>query len=188
MAKKWKISVTDNWSPFARNLRNINKKGLRKGLEWMEEEFERQAQLATKSWKPRSRPSWQIRTGQGFFTGAWQLTARTDDLPYLYVDLGVPRHDIPPSPLMTHFMVFRKNYLPKTVPNQPGRLLILGGLSFGPIWKARQVDHPGIKARNFTDTMLNRIEDELTSDVIPGLLYEYVTKFDPPPDSIEWVY
>lgn len=75
----------------------------------------------------------------------------TDDAPYFFLDDGTTSHPIDGDP----FLVFQENYKPKTVVNSLNA--VHGGKS-GNFNVIEHVNHPGNKARNFSQQVLDQIE------------------------------
>lgn len=82
----------------------------------------------------------------------------TDNLIYFFVSGGTRRHPIPKTPKTTGFLVFQSGYTAKT---RPGVVGSRAGGPRGPIRRARQVIHPGTKARDFDKVIAKRRQRNL---------------------------
>jgi len=79
---------------------------------------------------------------------AHEVEVRTKSQVWAYVDQGTRPHII--RPRRRRRLVFRAGYRAKT---RPGSIVSGAGGPFGPIVVARQVLHPGTKARGFTQRL-----------------------------------
>lgn len=99
----------------------------------------------TRTWRHKPR-FYSKRTAKG-------VTINTDSAIYGYVDFGTRPHVI--KARRAPFLVFRWPYKAATKP----RVIASYKAQTGPNWaKRKQVNHPGIKARNFTDEITKRMQ------------------------------
>jgi len=113
-------------------------------------------ELATGTWEPETKPKWveKLRTVQG--TREWSYM--TDSTPFVWVNNGTAGpYPIPKLPKMEGSLAFQEGFIPKTI---PGRLMAGPGASFGKFVYAKQVMHPGIKARHITEDETERIKKD----------------------------
>lgn len=104
------------------------------------------------NWEPENYPNWKT-VGPKTIAGTRELVHSTEDTPYTWVDNGTDGpYKIPKAP---GFLKFKTGGRPKT---QPGRLQSMVG-SPGTQWRtAAQVEHPGIKPRNFSEQVGDEVE------------------------------
>ena len=74
-----------------------------------------------------------------------------------FVDKGTKPHVIKAKNVPN--LIFRTGYKPKTLAN-PARTVSGGGKSTGPFISKKQVNHPGSKARKFTETIAKDIKPD----------------------------
>lgn len=118
-------------------------------------------QKTTETWT--DQPEFDIvKTAKGY-------TVSTDDEIFGYVDRGTPPHQITGRFIVGHGpsrMFFQPIYKPKTFPRQ---IFSQSGGSSGPTVVAQVVQHPGIQARQFSDTILNQWQYLMTQYLIEAL-------------------
>jgi len=78
------------------------------------------------------------------------VEVETDDEIYHFVSGGTKKHKIPKVPKKEGYLVFQTGYTAKT---KRGIIGSSSGGSFGSFASAKQVDHPGTKARRFPTTI-----------------------------------
>ena len=151
-----KAVITSNTTKISKRYRNIARKmpqAIERGLEQLGAEAVALHYKTTSAWK-KEKP-----------TFAWQRTARgvkitTDSQIYAWVDQGTKGpYKIPTIPKVATdkkpWLIFRYPYTPSTKPRRIGSQ----ASSRGDFWASkRQVTHPGIKARNFTDEIAKRVQ------------------------------
>lgn len=107
--------------------------------------------VTTRTWK--NRPEFKIDKGPGF------REVYTESEIYAYVDEGTPPHTIRPRPSNKYHRLFW-NY-PFRAKTRPGWIGSNKGRVGSNLAVARQVRHPGTKARNFTQTIYDKWDKEL---------------------------
>jgi hypothetical protein len=106
----------------------------------------------TRSW--RHKPDFRIvREGDG------RQAVGTDDEVYGYVDQGTPKHVI--RPRRGKFLRFQAGARAKTTPGS----LSSGGGGGGTTTFRRGVNHPGTKARGFSELIAKRAEGRVLDEV-----------------------
>lgn len=107
----------------------------------------RDYEATTRTWE--RRPTFSIERTKD------AVTVGTDSKTYQGMDDGVPAHPIVHrrSPVLR----FQRDYTAKT---QPGVIGSKKGGKSGDIWVAKQVFHPGIHARKFTDAIQKKHEQK----------------------------
>ncbi len=84
-------------------------------------------------------------------------TMETTSLPFIYVDKGVEPHDI--DPVKGDRLSFLSDYTPRT---QPGKFFPGRSSRGGSLKRPFHVDHPGIKARGWSDILEKYVIDFVT--------------------------
>lgn len=102
--------------------------------------------------KPTFRTKW-VNNG-------WGREISTDSEIYGFVDFGTKPHPITPkrAPMLRFQWGGPGSYKPKTLTRQ---ILSQQGGSTGPIVVALKVDHPGTEAREFSETIAEKWDEEL---------------------------
>lgn len=93
------------------------------------------------------------------------LIIGTDDPIFGYVDEGTPPHTI--APKRRTFLRFRSGYTPKTSPGQIGSGS--GGASGDVVFTRKPVNHPGTRARRFTEQA-----QRLTQNALPVIIAQHI--------------
>jgi hypothetical protein len=104
--------------------------------------------LTVSTWKKKPKFEIKVTQTKQFFS----VVTGTDDEIYGYVDKGTRPHFIRPKKKFGR-LFFRKGFQAKTF---PGVIASGSGGSFGKMVVAREVRHPGIKARKFTPTIMRQ--------------------------------
>ena len=112
---------------------------------------------ATATWRADTKPNW-TKDGPRSEGADRVLEYWTSDTPFVYVNEGtkgpylIPKTPKPPGQGLGPF---QPDFIPKT---QPRTLASGPGGSFGPFVFPKQVTHPGIKPREFTDISAMRLD------------------------------
>jgi hypothetical protein len=124
----------------------------------------RQFQRTTSTW--RHKPTFAARSGLS--SGGLTLDIGTNDRIYGYVSNGTPAHVIRPrrAPLLR----FQSGYRAKTRPNS---LSSGAGGKYGPYVVAKEVNHPGTKARKFDAAVLREEKPRITQDISVEIAKEF---------------
>lgn len=150
MAKQVIMSNLSKLSKRHQRIARAMPAAVEKGYEQIADESIVLYQRTTRTWKrkPRFIP---LRTPRG-------VTIATDSAIYKYVDFGTRAHDIVAR--RVPFLVFRWPYKAATKP----RVISSYKAQYGDNWaKRKRVRHPGIKARDFTDTIAKRMSKRANS-------------------------
>lgn len=127
---------------------------------------------ATWSHKPKFETLTEVQGGE-----LTQVTG-TDDTIYTYVDLGTGKaggwraDDYPIVPHGNYPLKFRAGYKAKTT---PGTISSHAGGPFGAVVRARKVMHPGIKARNFSQS-IQRYMSNRSAEIILKYIRKWAAK------------
>ena len=78
------------------------------------------------------------------------MMVETDDDIFRFVNDGTKDHDIPKTPKQSGALAFPSQFVPKT---QPGWIVSSKGYRGGKTWFAKQVHHPGTKARHVVEAL-----------------------------------
>lgn len=112
------------------------------------------------NWETENYPDW-VTKGPSTEAGTRKLTYSTTSTPYVYVSNGTPEHTIA-SKQPGGFLRFKAGSKPKTFPN---RLQSMAGMP-GTNWvTAKEVNNPGIEARNFPQSVAPEIQTSLANIV-----------------------
>lgn len=101
-------------------------------------------ELTTATWKHEVKFVKELQVGPNEVAAL----VGTDDEIYRYVDLGTKRHKI--FPRRAKALAFRSIFVPKTT---PGSMVAAKGFVGGDTVYRKYVNHPGTKARKFTQTI-----------------------------------
>lgn len=151
-----KSVITGNLSKVSARYKRIAKampQAVERGFERLADEAIVLRYKTTRTWKKEHPRFYWKRTAHG-------VSIMTDSQIYARVDFGtrgpykipkVPKTDADKKP----FLVFKGPYRAATKPRVIGSV----NASRGGFWtRKRQVTHPGIKARNFTDEIARRVQ------------------------------
>lgn len=110
--------------------------------------------LTVSTWTKKPKFTIEVKQTKQFFA----VTTGTDNEIYGFVDKGTKPHFIRPKPSnKSRRLFFRKGFQPKTT---PGIIASGSGGSFGNIVTAKEVKHPGTKARKFTPTIMRQTKGQ----------------------------
>lgn len=108
--------------------------------------------LFTGTWETENQPEWEEkwRTKQG----SRELERSTESNPMVWIDDGTKGpYPIPKSGFAK--LAFQEGFVPKT---QPRKVMSGPGARFGKMVFAGKVMHPGIKPRNISEEIAERVE------------------------------
>lgn len=115
------------------------------------DDFER----TTKTWKHKVKFTGMVKVGSA--AGGVSIEVSTKDKIYGYVDRGTRKHPIPKQPKRKGTLAWHPGSSPKTEPN----VILSTPGSPGRGWRfAKQVQHPGTKARNFSKVIKQSYQKE----------------------------
>jgi len=118
------------------------------------------------------RPTFKAQTDLRAFLRTVKIVVKGQHADiWAYVDKGTKPHDIPLSPKIDGFLRFQLGYNARTAPK--AQFAQGTGTASGAWVTAKQVHHPGTKARKFSETILKElsppIEDRIQAAVKRGL-------------------
>lgn len=129
------------------------------GLRAADAEVEVNFQLSYWNWDRENWPDWDVK-GPMTQSGSRLIRRTTVSTPFIWVDQGTPPHKI--TAKNAPVLRFREGFSPMT---QPGRLVASMGGSFGGWVSAKEVQHPGTKARDISEEVKKRADESLPAHI-----------------------
>lgn len=107
------------------------------------------------NWEPENKPDFYT-TGVKFSGTKAEAEYSTESTPYVWVDDGTKAHD--QTAKNAPFMKFPNRNIPKT---RPGQLASFASFQSQEFVSAKKVRNPGIKARGFTDEVVEILDENI---------------------------
>jgi len=124
-------------------MRNEIWKGVKEGGEILLEAH----QAVTRTWK--TPVLFKLDVSRVFVSSSEVYAiVSTKDKRWLWTDKGTKPHKIPLQPKTSGWLAFPSKFSPKS---KPGTLRAFSGSKGGPMFFAKQVNHPGTKPRKFSE-------------------------------------